>query len=352
MERETNPASDGDASAAPGGSDAQERTYAAFISYSHADEATAAWLHRALERFSLPKGLRRDGGRALVPIFRDRDDFASAPDLSLAVTRALTHSRALIVLCSPASAASRWVNEEIRTYKRLHGDGRIFAVIVDGVEDASVFPSALLERADANGSPGASTTQVDPLAADLRPGKDGKRLALLKLVAGVAGVDLDALRQRQARRERVRLTAALAAALGVAAVTTSLAAFALVQRDVARAERAEADVQRKEAEAQRAEAEAQRAEAETQRALAEAQSDNATAALDFLVSIFDIADPATENPDTITAMTILRRGRADIDDEFEDKPEVRARLLDAVGRVYYNLGCSPSAPEGHLRVFA
>jgi hypothetical protein len=34
------------------------RHYWAFISYSHADERDATWLHKALERYRFPKRLR------------------------------------------------------------------------------------------------------------------------------------------------------------------------------------------------------------------------------------------------------------------------------------------------------
>jgi hypothetical protein len=53
--------------------------YEAFISYSHADARSAAWLHRALERYHVPRALvGRVTERGLVParlypVFRDRD---------------------------------------------------------------------------------------------------------------------------------------------------------------------------------------------------------------------------------------------------------------------------------------
>ena len=61
--------------------------YFAFISYSHRDKAWAGWLHRALETYRVPRrlvGLRTSVGLIpprLLPIFRDRDELASAADL-------------------------------------------------------------------------------------------------------------------------------------------------------------------------------------------------------------------------------------------------------------------------------
>ena len=92
--------------------------YKAFISYSHTDERWAAWLQRRLEHF---KG--REGGRPypLRPIFRDRSEL-SAGELNPAIESALAGSEALIVVCSPAAAASEWVAAEIRRYKALHAN--------------------------------------------------------------------------------------------------------------------------------------------------------------------------------------------------------------------------------------
>ena len=62
--------------------------YRAFISYSHRDERRASWLHKSIEGYRVPKPLigqpSRDGAipSKLFPIFRDRDELASSPDLS------------------------------------------------------------------------------------------------------------------------------------------------------------------------------------------------------------------------------------------------------------------------------
>ena len=100
--------------------------YRAFISYSHADASWAEWLHRSLENFRIDKDL---AGRetttgtipkSLRPIFRDRDDFTAGHTLSEQTLAALDASAALIVICSPASAKSRYVDEEIRLFKLRH----------------------------------------------------------------------------------------------------------------------------------------------------------------------------------------------------------------------------------------
>ena len=91
----------------------QEFKYRAFISYSHADEAWARWLHKSLETYRLPKRLvGRDTEfgpvpERLTPVFRDRDELATATSLGETLTRALQQSATQIVICSPAAAKSR-----------------------------------------------------------------------------------------------------------------------------------------------------------------------------------------------------------------------------------------------------
>ena len=191
--------------------------YKAFISYSHRDEKWARWLQRSLESYRLPRRLVGSQGehgpipKRLNPIFRDREDLSSAADLTSQIKEVLASSETLIIVCSPAAAASRWVNEEIRRFMAMGRGDRILALIVDGDPQArdpaaQCFPPALLESADGDSR--------EPLAADVRTYADGKNLSRLKLVAGMLGIRLDELRQRDAqRRNRRRLGYSLAALL-------------------------------------------------------------------------------------------------------------------------------------------
>jgi tetratricopeptide (TPR) repeat protein len=228
--------------------------YYAFLSYSHSDEATADWLHGALERFRTPGALAgrlTDNGvipRRLTPIFRDRHELPASQDLAAGIREALDSSQFLIVLCSPAAAASRWVNAEIDMFKRHRPDGCVLAAIVSGEPFASdmpgreaeeCLPPALRLKYDRRGRP--TTRPAEPLAADLRDHRDGKRLGLLKLIAGMFGVGLDELVQREAHRRQRRLGIVAAASLAGMAVTSTLAIVALDSRDEARDQRREAE---------------------------------------------------------------------------------------------------------------
>ncbi|MFN2099038.1 TIR domain-containing protein [Altererythrobacter sp. MF3-039] len=215
-----------------------DRQYKAFISYSHADQASAHWLHRRLESYRFPAGLAtKDGTRRLQPIFKDREELPAADSLGEAIEKALRNSEALIVLCSPTAAASPWVAKEIDCYKRLHGGKRVFPIIVSG-EPPDNFPEPLLLEYD----DGAPTGKLaEPIAADMRREGDGRKLAMLKLVAGLAGVELDDLARRDAARKHRRLAILAAASVAGMVGTSALALFAIDQRNDARTQRAEAD---------------------------------------------------------------------------------------------------------------
>ncbi len=212
--------------------------YGAFISYNHADRARARWLHRALERYRIPSklvGLQTAVGpvpRRLGRIFRDLDELPAASDLSAEVRAALADSACLIVVCTPAGAASRWVAREITLFRELHPDRPVLAALFDG-EPADAMPLPLRRSAD-----GAET---EPLAADFREGKDGKRLALLKLVAGAVGVPLDALVQRDAQARVRRVTAVTALAVLLLLAMAGLTVLAVRARGEAEARRAQAE---------------------------------------------------------------------------------------------------------------
>jgi len=235
--------------------------YRAFISYSHQDQAWAAWLHKALETYRVPSrlvGLTTAAGvipPRLAPVFRDRDELPSATDLSRKVDEALAQSANLIVICSPRAAQSRWVNEEVLAFKRLGRADRVFCLIVDGEphagevighETEECFADALRYKVGAGGE--LTHERTEPIAADARPGKDGKSNAKLKLIAGLLDVGFDALKQRELHRRNRRMVAITALALLVMLVTTGLAINAVIARKAAVVAREAAERRQKQAE--------------------------------------------------------------------------------------------------------
>ena len=210
--------------------------YRAFISYSHKQERWAGWIHRKLETYKVPKAIVGSDGRdgpvpeRLGTVFRDRDELPTSADLGSALTEALDQSMYLVVICSPDAARSRWVNEEILRFKRAGRENRILPFIVDGEPNATdrgapereAFPEALRFAIGEDGE--LTTTRVEPIAADARPGADGKHNAVLKLIAGLLGTNFDALKQRERRRAQARrrklttIGASIALVIGVLGV--------------------------------------------------------------------------------------------------------------------------------------
>jgi tetratricopeptide (TPR) repeat protein len=228
--------------------------YWAFLSYSHHDKLIAKRLQKQLETYRVP---RRLVGRAtsvgpvparVAPVFRDRDELHAGADLKASVQEALSRSRWLIVVCTPDSARSPWVNREIIEFKKLHGERRVLALIARGEPFASdmpgreaeeCFPPALRRALDAEGLP--TGEPLEPIAADMRKEGDGPQRAMLKLLAGMVGVSFDDLVRRDMQR-RVRLLSAVAGAsvLGLVAFAF-LAVMAVQARNEAQHQRVQAE---------------------------------------------------------------------------------------------------------------
>lgn len=220
--------------------------YWGFISYSHADQAIARRIHRKLERFRLPVALAGVEGRfgalpkRLFPVFLDREELAGASELAPELESALSQSRCLIVICSPHAARSPWVGKEIEFFRQRFPDRPVLAVIAKGEPKASqseeeCFPPSLVQRTESGDG-----ECVEPLAVDVRPGKDG-RVAHLKLAAGMLGISFDGLRQRDLQARLRRQTALVIAGFGLAAAMLGLALFAFEARQDARHQQAEAE---------------------------------------------------------------------------------------------------------------
>lgn len=286
--------------------------YSAFISYNHRDRREAIRLHRALEGYRVPKRLRGCPsplgvlGKRLPPFFRDRDELASSSDLAAAVREGLEQSAFLIVVCSPNSAQSRWVNEEIRSFIAMGRRDRIRLIVVDGVpmsDDPALdcIPPAILEGAEG-----------EPLAADARKGQDGRDGARLKVLAALLGVPYDELRQREAQRRQRRLLAITVASSMGFAVTAGLAVAAMIARQ----------------------------QAEDARRIAEARTMTAERTLGFVKGMFRVSDPsiAQGEGDKITAREIVDRGARMLETGLEKEPAARADLGVTLAEVYNALG--------------
>lgn len=106
----------------------------AFISYRHTDIKAAKRLQFLLESYNLPTMIQKMKPEApkRFKVFRDADELTSGV-LSDELHHKLDESKYLIVICSPNSAQSKYVGEEI-AYFRLKGREReIIPFIIDGI---------------------------------------------------------------------------------------------------------------------------------------------------------------------------------------------------------------------------
>jgi len=123
--------------------------YFAFISYSRKDNSDpgkewATWLQKEIESFNVPKELIGTNSDLLekiperiAPVFRDTNDLLPSFSLKKALEENLKKSLALIVICSPNSASSKYVAEEIDFFKKYGHGNTIIPVIISGEPNAS-----------------------------------------------------------------------------------------------------------------------------------------------------------------------------------------------------------------------
>src|SRR5262249_35078475 len=126
----------------------------------------------------------------------------------------------LIVVCSPRTPSSEWVNREVERFREMGRGDHILALLIEG-DPAEAFPRALREirTAAVQSETSAEMENIEPLAADIRPlagesMRSRRRTALLRLAACLAGVRFDDLRQREQERKQrwlMQLSGVLAA---------------------------------------------------------------------------------------------------------------------------------------------
>ena len=206
--------------------------YRAFLSYRSADKTQAAWLHRALERYRVPRALlsKQDEVSRVTKrvgrIFRDRDEARTVEDLETLIAAELKRSEQLVVLCTPdAVSPGSWVPREIELFRQLRPGANVHTVIGGG-EPPGIFPPQLLGAKVGGGT-------VQPLAADLRSrragGQDGRRRAVVKIVAGLLGVEFDELWRRDVMRRRQFAAWAVGAVLVASCVVAYLSYVSAMQ---------------------------------------------------------------------------------------------------------------------------
>ena len=266
--------------------------YKAFMSYSHAaDGKLAPALQSALQRFA-KKWYQLRAFR----VFRDDASLATTPALWKEIQRALDNSEFFILMASPKSAVSVWVQREVDHWLKNHSVNNLLIVLTEGelLWDKKVNEFVWNEHTPLPVCL-KGVFKEEPRYLDLRWARNPEKQLSLnhnrfrESVADLGATlhdrpkdDLIGEEVRQHRKFR-RSAWSGVIALFIFAVGMAIAAYwALQQTEIAerrqleaetaakaeRKARAEADKQREEADRQRAEAERQKTEAEKQRDVA------------------------------------------------------------------------------------
>jgi len=304
--------------------------YLAFITYAHKDEERATWMRRKLENFHIPRNLIGKDGlygpipNRLYPIFRDRDELAGAAQLGPLIEQALQDSSHLIVLCSPHAVRSRWVNEEIRLFKAMGKADRVLCIVLDGepmAEDTNgdpeeeCLPLAARRKVDDQGN--ILHEIFEPGAADLRSSGDGEKDAMLKIVAGLLGVGLDEIKQRDILARQRRLVRITSTAVLLAISAIGMATYSFYQRNEAAKAKSDAIAERQSAEDE----------------LAKTKT-----ITNFVQNLFESLDPQnTAGMDTELLKTMLDQGALKAQ-ELIDEPVIEARIRVTLGKTYRSIG--------------
>lgn len=201
--------------------------YRAFISYSTAaDGGLAPALQAGLQRFAKPWYWIR-----AIRVFRDATGLGVTPSLWGSIERALRHSAYFVLLSSPGSADSKWVEQEVDWWLRNRSADHLLLVRTDG---EIVWDNAARDfdwaRTTALPRRLAGAFQQEPHFLDLRWARARSDLslrhptfadAIARLAATLRGVPLDELIGEDIRQHRktVRMLAVAGVALaGVAGV--------------------------------------------------------------------------------------------------------------------------------------
>lgn len=198
-----------------------EYKYFAFISYSTKDKAWGRRIQQKLESYRMPATMCSEHGwqrKPMKPVFFDKTDIQPG-DLNAELQARLKASRNLIVICSPNSAKSKYVGEEIAYFHSLGRTDNIHFFIVDGEphsgdEETECFNPIV----EAIGLPEILGANIHEKV--YRWPWLNKERAYIQLITKLLGIDFDVLWKRHRRLRTRQAMACVAALLSVVAAIT------------------------------------------------------------------------------------------------------------------------------------
>lgn len=211
--------------------------YFAFISYSSKDAEWGKCVQRKLESYRMPATLCSEHGwkrTPIKPVFFAPTDIQPG-GLTDELQDRLRASRNLIVICSPNSARSEWVGQEIEFFHKLGRTRQMHFFIIDGEPHSSDPETECFNPVvDTLGLPeilGANIherTQTFPFTTIPWPWMDKQR-AYVQLISKLLGVEFDAIWQRH---RRLLTQKAVAWMFGLIIILTALAGVWMTNQPV------------------------------------------------------------------------------------------------------------------------
>jgi WD40 repeat protein len=214
--------------------------YDAFLSYAHRDRQVTGAIQKGLHQIGRPLGQLR-----ALRVFRDDTNLTASPDLWGKITEALDSSRYMIVVLSPQSAGSHWVNEEVSYWLTQRGHRHLMLVLAEGhlqwdAKEARFDPGFSDAAPPALTEPGS--LPAEPLYIDVSGDAPwdlrsltfrDKMTALAAPVHGKAKDQLAGDDLREQRRFRRLRRAAIAALILLTVLAVVAAVIAVAQRQEA-----------------------------------------------------------------------------------------------------------------------
>ena len=200
------------------------KQYYAFISYKRDDQKWAEWLQEKLEHYKLPTNLngRSDLPKEIRPVFRDKSELAAGV-LADEIQKALDNSKYLIVICSPHSAKSEWVNKEVQAFIESGRTEKIIPFIIEGVpnsnnDETECFPKAIRELPAEDELLGVNINEM------------GRDAAAVKVIAQMFGLRFDDLWQRHEREKKRKRNMMIFAGVFAILIMAGIALWMYMQR--------------------------------------------------------------------------------------------------------------------------
>ena len=220
----------------------REYSHFAFISYCHTNQKEAEKLRIKIESYRLPTVLRNEletsNGKKfppyLKPLWLATTDLGPCR-LEEGIVKELDDSQFLIVVCSPDSAKSMWVNQEVEHFILMGRYDNIIPYIIDGSPnsgdpDTECFPPILRqerkyvdysfltkeENEERHKKLDDMLVNISPVTGQRNGGSlptEGPRISRLKVIAGMLGVVPEILIQRDKQRRKKNIITASCIAL-------------------------------------------------------------------------------------------------------------------------------------------